>query len=474
MTNFQTATALADHLRTGRTTAAHVMDALLERIATVNPIINAICELDGPGARVAAARVDAAIGRGEDLGPLAGVPITVKDALHATGLRTTWGNPGFADAIAERDATVVQRLREAGTIIVGKSNVAMMLEDFGQTSNPLHGTTANPWNPQHCAGGSSGGAAAALAAGLSYLEYGSDLVGSIRIPAAYCGIYGLKPSVGTVPTTGLQPPGPFGPRTDPTALSCVGPMARSAADLRLALSATGGPESPASLANRWRLARPRAETLAEFRVGVVVDDPRCPVTTDVGDVMSNVVDALTGVGVTVRTGWPEGIDAGRVAESFGAQVAAFFALVDPEGSVDGLDFAAQERFRFATRAAWADYFADVDVFLCPVTFGTAFPHDRRPFEHRTIETADGPRDYTDQPFWITHASLPGLPALSAPAGLSPAGLPIGIQVIGPMHEDDTALTFAERMADVIGAFNPPPPVAPLPIPSEVTTTSRNS
>lgn len=459
-TGLETATELANDIRAGRTTVAQATETLLDRISTVNPTINAVSELDAPAARAQAERVDAAIDRGEDLGPLAGVPMTVKDALHATGLRTTWGNPEFADGIAAQDATVVRRLRDAGAVIVGKSNVAMMLQDFGQTDNPIHGTTNNPWNTAHSVGGSSGGAAAALAAGLSYLEYGSDLVGSIRLPAAYCGVYGLKPTVGTVPTTGLQPPGPFGPLSDPTALSCLGPMARSAEDLRLALRATGGPERPASLANRWQPAPPRAERLPGFRVGVVLDDPRCPVTTEVGDLLSNAVDTLIGAGVTVQTGWPEGIDPGRVAESFGVQVAAFFALLDPDGSLDGLDFAAQERFRFATRAAWEDYFTDVDLFLCPVAFGTAFPHDQRPFEQRTIETADGVRDYADQPFWTTHASLPGLPALSAPVGLSRAGMPVGMQVVGPMHEDDAALTFAELMADVIGGFTPPPLAEP--------------
>lgn len=455
-TSFQPAAALADDIRAGQATAAAAVDALLDRISMVNPTVNAVSELDEAGARAEAARVDAMIERGQDVGPLAGVPMTVKDALHATGLRTTWGNPEFADGIAEQDATVVRRLREAGAIVVGKSNVAMMLQDFGQTANPLHGTTSNPWNPAYSTGGSSGGAAAALAAGLSYLEYGSDLVGSIRIPAAYCSVYGLKPTVGTVPMAGFQPPGPFGPPSDPPALSCLGPMARTAEDLRLALRVTGGPECPISLAYRWQPAPPRATRLPEYRVGVVLDDPRCPVTSEVGDLLSNAVDALAGAGVAVRTGWPEGIDPGRGAESFGAQVAAFFALLDPDGSLDGLNFAAHERFRFAVRAAWAHYFGDIDVFLCPVTFGTAFPHDHRPFEQRTIETADGVRDYADQPFWITHASLPGLPALSAPAGLSRAGLPVGIQVVGPMHEDDTALTFAELMADVIGGFTPPP------------------
>lgn len=450
------ATAVAAGIRAGRVSSAECTEALLERVAAINPVVNAISELAVDAARAQAARADAAIERGEEVGPLAGVPITVKDALHVAGLQTTWGNPEFAGGTADRDATAVQRLREAGAVILGKSNVALMLQDYGQTTNPLHGTTNNPWDPGCCAGGSSGGAAAALAAGLTYLDYGTDLVGSIRIPAAYCGVYGLKPTVGTVPVTGLQPPGPFGPPGDPGALSCLGPMARSAADLRVALTVTGGPEPPAALANRWRLAPPRHHRLNGFRVGVVPDDPRCPVTSEVGTRLSDAVDALTHAGVTVRAGWPDGIDPGRVAESFGVHVAAFFALLELGGSLDGLDYAAHERLRYVVRAAWADYFRDIDVLVCPVTFGTAFAHDAGPFEQRVIDTPDGHRDYADQPFWITHASVPGLPALSAPVGTSAAGLPVGLQVVGPMHEDDTVLTFAELMADVVGGFTPPP------------------
>lgn len=455
--NTNSAVAITADIRSGRATAREITDALIDRIAAVNPIVNAISELDAGAARAQAARVDAELERGGELGPLAGVPMTIKDALHAVGLRTTWGNPEFADGpAADRDATVVRRLREAGAVIAGKSNVALMLQDFGQTSNPVHGTTRNPWNPACSVGGSSGGAAAALAAGLTHLEYGSDLVGSIRIPAAYCGVYGLKPTFGTVPVTGLHPPGPFRQPGEPLPLSCLGPLARTPEDLRLALNVTAGPEPPTALANRWRLAPSRTQRLGEFRVGVVLDDPRCPVTTEVGDVLAGAVATLAGTGATIRDGWPEGIDPARVAESFGVQVAAFFALTDPGGRLDGLDFAEHERFRFSVRAAWAEYFADVDVLVCPVTFGTAFPHDPRPFEQRTIQTADGVRDYTDQPFWITHASLPGLPALSAPVGLGSSGLPVGLQVIGPLHEDDTVLTFAELLGDVVDGVTSPP------------------
>lgn len=443
-------------VRTGEATSGELTAGMLGRIASLNPQLNAVCELDSRGALVAADRVDAEVAQGGFAGPLAGVPMTVKEAFHATGLATTWGNPGFSGEPSDWDATVVARLRSAGAVVVGKSNVAMMLGDFGQSHNPVYGTTNNPWDLGRSPGGSSGGAAAAVAAGLSYLEYGSDLVGSIRIPAAYCGIYGLKPSAGTVPLTGLQPPGP---RTAPAGglhMAGVGPLARSPGDLRLALEATGGPEDAQALAYRWNLAPPRHRSRAGWTVGVVLDHPACPVTTEVGDVLSNAVDALARSGVAIRHGWPAGIDPVRVAESFGVQVGAYLASVEPGGTLDGLDYLAHERFRLGVRAAWADQVRETDVFLCPVTFCPPFPHDARPFQERTIDTPQGPRPYTDQPFWITHASLAGLPALAAPSGRTASGLPVGIQVVGPLHEDDTVITFAELMAEVVGGFVPPP------------------
>lgn len=459
LTAMSSAGCVAASIRAGRSTAAEVTAALLTRIAAVNQQVNAISEVDPQGAIGAAALVDESMARGEQGGSLSGVPMTVKDAFHAIGLHTTWGNPAFAGAAADWDATIVARLRRAGAVIVGKSNVAMMLGDFGQTSNPLAGTTNNPWDLGRTPGGSSGGAAAAVASGLSYLEYGSDLVGSIRIPAAYCGVYGLKPTAGTVPLTGLQPPGPKALPADRPAVMGVGPLARSAGDLRLALQATGGPDDADELAYRWELAPPRWRRLADYTIGVVLDHPACPVTTEVGDVLSNAIDALARAGVTIRHGWPAGIDPTAVAESFGVQVGAYLASVEPGGTLDGLDYLRHEHFRLAARAAWADRFRDIDAFLCPVTFSPPFPHDTRAFQERTIETAAGARPYTDLPFWIAPASLAGLPALSAPAGRTAAGLPVGVQILGPRHEDDTAITFAELMAEVIGGFLPPPPVS---------------
>jgi amidase len=418
MTFFRTATEVAADLRRGTLSARELTEQLFARIDACD--VNAVVATRRDFALEAASKADATSG-----GPLHGVPMTVKDAFAVTGLPTTWGEPAFADAVADRDAVVVERLQDAGAIVVGKSNVHHMLADFGQTANPVYGRTVNPWDHARTPGGSSGGAAAALAAGLSFLEYGSDLAGSIRIPAAYCGVYGLKPTPGTVPLRGFQPPGP------PAELvrefpSAVGPRARSAADLRLALRVTGDPA----------LAPSRRSRLEEFRVGVVLDEPGCPVTDEVGKVLSDAVDALARAGVRIREGWPDGVDPVGQAEAFGFQVELFFAAQEGR-ELAGV--AEQERRRAESGAAWARCFRDVDVFLCPTVFTTAFRHEDR---HR----------YDDQVFWIAQASLPGLPAVSAPAG---GALPVGLQVVGPAHEDDTAITFAELAADVVGGFTAP-------------------
>jgi amidase len=417
MTFFRTATEVAADIRCGALSARELTEQLFARIDASD--VNAVVATRRDFALEAASKADATTG-----GPLHGVPMTIKDAFAVAGMATTWGEPAFAEVVADRDAVVVERLQAAGAIVVGKSNVHHLLADFGQTSNPVYGRTVNPRDHARTPGGSSGGAAAALAAGLSFLEYGSDLAGSIRIPAAYCGVYGLKPTPGTVPLRGFQPPGPL---ADPAREfpSAVGPLARSAADLRLALNVTGGPGAPS-----------RRSRLADFRVGVVLDDPSCPVTGEVGQVLSDAVDALTRAGVQVAEGWPEGIDPVVQAEAFGFQVEWFFAAMEG-GEPAGAD--KQEQLRAALGAAWGRYFADVDVFLCPTVFTTAPPHDDR-------------RRYDDQVFWVAQASLPGLPAVSAPAG---GAQPVGLQVVGPAHEDDTAITFAELAADVVGGFVPP-------------------
>jgi amidase len=455
---FQSATDAAQAVRRKEVSSRQLTEMLLTRIEEVNPELNAVVELRREAALREADAADEATAHGDATGPLHGVPMTIKDSFNVAGLHTTWGNPAFEDFVADSDATVARRLKRAGAIIVGKTNVAFMLADFGQTANELYGVTNNPWDTTRTPGGSTGGSAAALSAGMTFLEYGSDLVGSIRIPASFCGVYGLKPSAGIIPLSGFQPPGPPPPPSDMMYMSAVGPLGRSARDLRTALRVTGGPENQAAKAYNRALLPPRHSRLEDFRVGVVLDHEGVPVSSEVTALLSNAVDALARAGATVVEGWPDGVDPVRNHESFGFHVRLFFAFQQP-----GEDFATvsqvieHEHRRMAARAAWNRYFDDIaDVFLCPVNFTPAFPHDSRPFEERTVSTPEGEQPYNDQAFWVSHASLPGLPAVGAPIGRTPRGLPVGAQVVGPLYDDDTAITFAELLADVSGGYEPPP------------------
>lgn len=426
-----TAGEIAERIRRGQVTSREVTEELLARIAD-DTKINAVVEVRPEHALAQADRADALLAdRG---GSLHGVPVTVKDCFNVAGMRTTWGNPAFAEYVADRDATVVERLQRAGAIVVGKTNVHTMLADFGQTANEIYGRTNNPADLDRTPGGSSGGAAAALAAGLTYLEYGSDLAGSIRIPAAYCGVYGLKPTNALVPLRGFEIPGtPYLPTELPT-LSTIGPLARSAADLRTALRATAGPEAPYS----YNLRPPRHDRLQDYRVGVVTDHPAAPVSSEVGDALSYTIDRLARSGAKIVNNWPDGVDANEQAEEFGSQIELFFALHgDSDSDLTAADVRSLDRGRMQARARWQQYFEDIDVFLCPTTFTVAPPHGST--------TIDG-HPYETQAFWIAHASLTGHPALSMPIGHTPSGLPVGAQVIGPWHEDDTAITFAELLA----------------------------
>jgi amidase len=457
---FSSAAEVALLLRRREISSRELTELLLARIDEVNPAVNAVVELDADAALRAADAADDAILRADELGPLHGIPMTIKDSFDVAGMRTTWGNPAFKDFVADADATVVTRLRRAGAIIVGKTNVHFMLADYGQTANELFGATNNPWDLSRTPGGSTGGGAAGLAAGLTFLEYGSDVVGSIRIPAGFCGVFGLKPSAEVVPLTGFQPPGPPAPGAEFSRMrymSAVGPLARSAGDLRTALLETAGPEGVSSRAYHWTLPPARHRRLSDFRVGVLLDDASAPVASDVGAVLSNCVDALNAAGATIVPGWPDEVNPRLEYETFGYHVGLFFAFAEPGSDFPAItDFVVQENRRMVLRAAWSRYFQDVDVFLCPANFTAAFPHDSRPFPERTISTPEGERPYDNQPFWVSHASVVGLPAVVAPVGLTRGGLPVGAQIIGPMYEDDTAITFAELLGDVVGGYQRPP------------------
>jgi amidase len=472
------ANELLGALRRREIGSRELLDLYLGRIERFGSQVNAVVTLDAERARAVARRADDALARGESWGPLHGLPVTVKDTLETAGLRTTAGAPEFADHVPARDADAVARLRGAGAVLFGKTNTPAYAADC-QTYNPVFGTTNNPWDVSRAVGGSSGGAAAALAAGMTGLELGSDLGGSIRNPAGYCGVYGLRPTYGLVPTRGHIP----GPPGSLLALDLVtvGPMARSAADLGVALDVLAGPDPAHATAWRLALPPPRAASLDGYRIAVWLDDEYCPVDAAVLRVLGEAVKALARGGATVDdTARPCSL---RTAERLAQLLiqSAFSAAYPAEHFDHLLQIAAaagpdddsprvrhagnvtarmrdvvEARERQARLAAeCADFFTHYDVLLCPITPVAAIPHDHAPdVDGRRITVNGQQRPYGDQIPW---ASLPGvcsLPAAVVPAGLTPEGLPVGLQVIGPFLEDRTVIDVAARIGALVGPLIP--------------------
>ena len=475
-----TAQQLATAIASGAVTAGAALDHHLDRVDRLNPRLNAVVARDDVGARARAAAADAAIARGERWGPLHGVPMTVKDSIEVAGMPTTAGAPELAEHVPAAHALSARRLVDAGAIVFGKTNLPLYAGDL-QSYNDVYGTTNNPWDESRSPGGSSGGAASALAAGLTALELGSDIGGSIRNPAHYCGVYGHKPSHGLVPHRG-HIPGPPGTLGTPD-IAVIGPLARSAADLDMALAVLSGPDEREGAAWRLDLPGPRRRGLHDFRVAAWLDDPHCPVDAAVGDVLEGTVAALESAGVAVdRSARPDfAVAEARsvflrlmyavMGSGFPKPVLAAFDEAYPK--LEGEDLTvrsemvrgaalrhrhwlAVDEARQRLRAAWDEFFRRFDVLLCPAMPTVAIPHDHRPVAERTVDVNGAPLPYLEQLFWAGLAGAALLPATVAPAGLSPDGLPVGIQIVGPYLEDRTTIAFAAHLAGVIGGFTAPP------------------
>jgi len=475
---FRSTAELAAALRERKVGALDLLDHFLARAERHNPRVNAIVAWDIESARARAREADAALARGESWGPLHGVPMTIKDSIEVAGMPTTSGAPELRDHRPAEHATVAQRAIDAGAIVFGKTNLPLYAGDF-QSYNEVYGQTNNPWSLERTPGGSSGGAAAALAAGLTGFEIGSDIGGSIRNPAHYCGVYGLKPSHGVIPQRG-HIPGPPGLLSEPD-LAVVGPMGRDAADLALGLDVLAGPDE--NEATGWRLALPppRHEDLSEFRVGVWLDHPLCPVESEVGDRLQAAVDAVARRGARIdaqarpvdgaashsvyvqllfgvlANGFPPAVLAG-----FDAALPTLTGVAGPQAdAVRGAsqrhrDWLRVEEQRQQMRRRWRDYFAEHDVLLAPVMPTVAFPHDHSEYTTRTIEVNGAPFPYIQQLFWAGLTNVVFLPAVVAPVGLAASGLPVGIQIAAPYLEDRTAIRFAALLAREIGGFVAPP------------------
>lgn len=481
---YRSASELLRELSQGKQSSLELLEFLLARIERENGAINAVVASDPEGARARAREADAARARGESWGPLHGLPMTIKDSIEVVGMPTTSGAPELAGHFPKCNADTAQRLIDAGAIVFGKTNLPLYAGDF-QSYNAVYGTTCNPWDLERGPGGSSGGSAAALAAGFSPLELGSDIGGSIRNPAHFCGVYGHKPSWGTVSGRG-HIPGPPG-AVSPSDLGVLGPLARTPEDLALAFDLLTGP-SP-SEATGWRLELPAArhERLADFRVALWLDQPGRPVSAEVADLIQQAADRIAQAGAHLDDRARPAIDPedshARYLRLLWSVMGAGFplpvreALEKAHANLDPADrdwnaqmvrgavgphraWLADNEARHHLRARWSEFFADVDVLLCPIMPTAAFPHDHAPIEQRMLDVDGHPMPYLEQLFWAGLITLVYLPASVVPVGRTRAGLPVGMQVVAPYLEDHTALHFARCIEDVVGGFVAPPRLDP--------------
>ncbi|MFJ3219465.1 amidase [Kitasatospora sp. NPDC086801] len=479
--NFQTAEELAAALRAGAVTSAELTDEAIARIERDDGAINAICVPDFDRARAAARAADQARARGEDR-PLLGIPVTVKESYDIAGLPTSWGMPPHRNFVPAEDAVQVSRLKAAGAVVLGKTNVPLGLQDV-QTFNEIYGTTNNPWDHRRTSGGSSGGSAAALASGFGALSIGSDLAGSLRTPAHFCGVYAHKPTLGLAAGRGMvPPPGPVLPVEHD--LAVVGPMARTARDLTLLLDVMAGPD-PLTHGVAYHLTLPpaRHERLRDFRVLVLDEHPLIPTGSAVRAGVNRVADALVEGGARVERHSPLLPDLTEAAVLytqflFSGSVARFPVEAHEQLQARAAGLSADDRSLDAARLrgmvlshrdwieansrrelhrhGWRQFFAAFDVVVCPITPTPAFPHDHNPdLMKRRIDIDGVEYPYFDQLVWAGLATMPGLPATAIPAGRSPEGLPVGVQLIGPMFEDRTPLRLAELLEQKIGGFQAP-------------------
>jgi amidase len=442
---------LQDWLRTGRLSATELLEAQIDRIERIDPALRAIATLDVEGARRAAAAADLMRFRGAPLGPLHGIGITLKDSHAVAGIRSTIGVAEPGDRIPDADGTVAARLRAAGAIILGKTNLSSWLYDI-QTVSELFGRTNNPWDLGRTPGGSSGGSAAVVAAGIAVADVGSDSGGSIRIPASFCGVVGFKPTEGRIPETGHMWIGR--PRSF-WCLESISPIARTVADVAAMFAVLAGPDG-----RDWTVPpvphRPAMERrLSDLRVAVCDAFPGEWVEGSVRDTVGRVAVGLAEAGAVVEWALPD-IDwgAGRALRDrlfrFGDAGFSEHSTVSGNALIDYYD-ALDERGRFI--AAWEEFLGHWDVLLTPATNRTAF-------EHRAMGEAfviDGETiDYWVAERHAQPANLIGAPAISIPAGLDDHGLPIGIQLIGARWSDERVLSVASTIEAVLGAPGPPP------------------
>ncbi len=480
--SFATATELSDALAQRKVSAVELVEHAIMRIERHDAKLNAVCVRDFDRALQAARAADAARSRGEDT-PLLGIPMTVKESFNVAGLPTTWGIPTQKDFYPKEDALAITRVKDAGAVILGKTNVPVGLGDW-QSYNDIYGTTNNPYDLGRTPGGSSGGSSAALAAGYGALSLGSDLAGSLRVPAFHCGTFAHKPTQALVPFRGHTPP-PFPALPLDRDMGAIGPMARSAADLSLLFDVIAGPD-PLEAGKAFSLSLPpaRHHELKDFRVLVIESESLMPAGAVVREAIDKLATELAKRGVRIvreSALWPDFaassrlfmrmlmsfIAIGFLPDVYAVAVKAAAALPAEVKNLQAerlrgialghRDWVMADGARTQLRAQWRTLFESFDAVICPIMPTPAFPHDHSVEQEQRRIVIDGQEyPYPDQMAWPGIANLTGLPATAVPLGLSPEGLPIGAQIIGPWLEDRTPLRLAELIEREFGGFVLPP------------------
>ena len=472
---FSSATEMLAALDAREISAVELVELHLKRIDAHNPALNAIVVPTPERALEWARRADEARAAGEQ-GALLGLPMTLKESTLVAGLPQSAGIEALKDYRPTQDGPIARSVFAAGVCLLGKTNIPAALSDW-QADSPVYGRTNNPWDLSRTPGGSTGGGSAALASGMTPLEIGSDIAGSIRVPAAYCGLYGHRPSETAVPRVGSFP---FADAPNPgAAMGVQGPLARTAGDLELLFDVIIGPVAGEDVAWRLDLPASRHERLADFRVAVLppldVVQPSAEMRAKVGelagflsdagakvdeampalDLDSYVRDYLTLLLAVTSTGQPP--------EARAEQARQMRERGDPmsEAMAEGATLDASglillHHRREAVRGAWRTFFEDWDVLVCPTALDVAFPHQTGDDGTRLITVDDREVPYMLNMIYPMLAVFPGQPATAFPAGLSAAGLPIGLEVTGPYLEDRTTLRFAQLLEREWRRFEPPP------------------
>ena len=473
---FASATELARRIKNKEVGCVELLTYYLDRVDRFNPDLNAIIVDIRDEALARAKSADEALAADRDWGPLHGVPMTVKESYDVAGTPTTWGVPELEGSIAEKDALSISRLRDAGAVIFGKTNVPYMLSDF-QSYNDIYGTTNNPWDLQRAPGGSSGGSAASLAAGMTGLEMGSDIGGSIRNPAHFCGVFGHKPTWLLLPPRGHATRGVLSPAD----ISVIGPLARSATDLALAVDICAGPDEIASRGLRLELPK-LSKPPGELKVAVWRDDDMAKVDDRVAARVDAVAGALAEAGAevdfdarpvdsehshTVYQCLLQATMSARLPEERYEAVRQRVEAMDPEDTSRGAaiqrsqvarfrEWTANNEQRTRLRWQWHAFFERFDVLVAPIMSTSAIVHDHRPFGDRTLTVNGQQEPYFNQVFWAGLASGANLPATVVPTGLDDQGLPIGVQLIGPEYGDRVTIGIADFLEQQGFSFDPPP------------------